>query len=40
MLVHTSSPAGRTAVPPITNAAGISPFPVRVAVSVGVVEVV
>ncbi|KAJ7221376.1 autophagy-related protein [Mycena pura] len=39
MLVHTSSPAGRTAVPPITNAAGISPFPVRVAVSVGGVEV-
>lgn len=39
MLVHTSSAAGRTAVPPITNAAGISPFPVRVTVSVGGVEV-
>ncbi|KAJ7490848.1 autophagy-related protein [Mycena latifolia] len=39
MLVHTSSEKGRTAVPLITNAAGISPFPIRVAVSVGGVEV-
>ncbi|KAJ6630421.1 hypothetical protein B0H10DRAFT_985832 [Mycena sp. CBHHK59/15] len=39
MLVHTSSEKGRTAVPLITNATGISPFPVRVAVSVGGIEV-
>ncbi|KAJ7689779.1 autophagy-related protein [Mycena rosella] len=39
MLVHTSSEKGRTAVPLITNAAGISPFPIRVAVTVGGIEV-
>ncbi|KAF7300083.1 hypothetical protein MKEN_01331400 [Mycena kentingensis (nom. inval.)] len=35
MLVHTSSEEGRLAVPPITDASGISPFPVNVVVSVG-----
>jgi len=39
MLVHTSSEKGRTAVPLITNATGISPFPIRIAVGVGGVEV-
>ncbi|KAJ7084648.1 autophagy-related protein [Mycena belliarum] len=39
MLVHTSSEKGRTAVPPITNAGGISPFPISVVVTVGGVEV-
>ncbi|KAJ7290288.1 autophagy-related protein [Mycena rebaudengoi] len=39
MLAHTSSEKGRAAVPLITNATGISPFPVRVAVSVGGIEI-
>ncbi|KAJ7878558.1 hypothetical protein B0H14DRAFT_3083029 [Mycena olivaceomarginata] len=39
MLVHTSCEKGRTAVPLITNATGISPFPIRIGVSVGGVEV-
>jgi len=39
MLSHTSSDRGRTAVPLITKAAGISPFPVRIAVRIGDVEV-
>ncbi|TFK35453.1 autophagy-related protein [Crucibulum laeve] len=39
MLTHTSSEKGRTAVPLITNAAGISPFPIKMTVKVGGVEV-
>ena len=39
MLTHTSSERGRSAVPLITNAAGISPFPIKVTVKVGDVEV-
>ncbi|KAH7880896.1 autophagy-related protein [Lentinula edodes] len=39
MLTHTSSDRGRTAVPLITNATGISPFPIRIAVKVGGVEI-
>jgi len=38
MLTHTSSERGRTAVPLITNATGISPFPVKMTVKVGGVE--
>jgi len=38
MLTHTSSERGRTAVPLITNAAGISPFPVKMTVKVGGLE--
>lgn len=39
MLVHTSSERGRVAVPLITDATGISPFPIRIGVTVGGVEV-
>ncbi|OCH90518.1 DUF1649-domain-containing protein [Obba rivulosa] len=39
MLTHTSSERGRAAVPLITNAQGISPFPIKVTVKVGGVEV-
>jgi len=39
MLTYTSSERGRMAVPVITSASGISPFPVKVAVHVGGVEV-
>ncbi|KAI0784067.1 DUF1649-domain-containing protein [Abortiporus biennis] len=39
ILSHTSSERGRSAVPLITNAQGISPFPFKVAVKVGGVEV-
>lgn len=39
ILTHTSSERGRAAVPLITNASGISPFPVRMAVRVGAIEV-
>ena len=39
MLTHTSSDRGRTAVPLITNASGISPFPIKMTVTVGGVEV-
>ncbi|KAJ7061488.1 autophagy-related protein [Mycena amicta] len=39
MLVHTSSEEARAVVPTITDASGISPFPVSVVVSVGGVEV-
>ncbi|KAG2739834.1 DUF1649-domain-containing protein [Suillus brevipes Sb2] len=39
MLTHTSSERGRTAVPLITNATGISPFPIKIAVKVGGVEI-
>jgi len=39
MLTHTTSERGRTAVPLITNATGISPFPLRISVKVGGVEV-
>ncbi|KAK7458843.1 hypothetical protein VKT23_009852 [Stygiomarasmius scandens] len=35
MLTHTSSERGRTAVPLITNATGISPFPIKITVLVG-----
>ncbi len=40
MLTHTSSERGRTAVPLITNATGISPFPIKIEVKVGGVTVV
>ncbi|KZP05144.1 DUF1649-domain-containing protein [Athelia psychrophila] len=39
MLTHTSSERGRTAVPLITNSSGISPFPLRMVVKVGGVEI-
>ncbi|KAI0640313.1 autophagy-related protein [Trametes polyzona] len=39
MLVHSSSEKGRSAVPLITNATSISPFPIKMAVKVGGVEV-
>ncbi|KAF9443000.1 DUF1649-domain-containing protein [Macrolepiota fuliginosa MF-IS2] len=39
MLTHTSSERGRTAVPPITQSSGISPFPFKIAVNVGGVEI-
>ncbi|KAG2741833.1 hypothetical protein P692DRAFT_20839813 [Suillus brevipes Sb2] len=39
MLTHTSSERGRTAVPLITNATGISPFPIKIAVQVGGMEI-
>lgn len=39
MLAHTSSEKGRAAVPLITNASGISPFPIQMSVKVGDVEV-
>lgn len=39
MLTHTSSERGRTAVPLITNASGISPFPLKMAVKVGGVDI-
>ncbi|KAG6909392.1 hypothetical protein DXG01_000692 [Tephrocybe rancida] len=39
MLTHTSSERGRAAVPLITNASGISPFPIDISVIVGGVEV-
>jgi len=39
MLTHTSSERGRTAVPLITNATGISPFPLKMVVKVGGVEI-
>ena len=35
MLSHTSSERGRSAVPLITNANGISPFPVKIVLKVG-----
>ncbi|KII87805.1 hypothetical protein PLICRDRAFT_54849 [Plicaturopsis crispa FD-325 SS-3] len=38
MLTHTSSERGRTAVPLITSTAGISPFPIKMTVKVGGVE--
>ena len=38
MLTHTSSERGRTAVPLITNATGISPFPIKITVKVGGIE--
>ncbi|KAI0714569.1 autophagy-related protein [Earliella scabrosa] len=40
MLTHASSERGRSAVPLITNATGISPFPIKISVRVGGVEVV
>ena len=39
MLTHASSERGRAAVPLITNANGISPFPIKITVKVGEVEV-
>lgn len=36
--IYTSSERGRAAVPLITNASGISPFPMKIAVRVGGVE--
>ena len=39
ILGHTSSDRGRAAVPPITTQAGVSPFPFRISVKVGGVEV-
>ncbi|KAH9830451.1 autophagy-related protein [Rhodofomes roseus] len=39
MLTHASSERGRSAVPLITNANGISPFPIKITVKVGSVEV-
>ncbi|KAG6889159.1 hypothetical protein C0995_003337 [Termitomyces sp. Mi166 len=38
MLTHTSSEQGRAAVPLITNASGISPFPIEISVTVGGME--
>lgn len=38
ILTHTSSERGRMAVPLITNATGISPFPLKIAVKVGGTE--
>ena len=39
MLTHTSSEKGRNAVPLITNATGISPFPIRITVKVDGAEI-
>ncbi|PCH34367.1 DUF1649-domain-containing protein [Wolfiporia cocos MD-104 SS10] len=39
MLDYASSEQGRAAVPPITNAIGISPFPVKMTVKIGGVEI-
>ncbi|KAH9914903.1 autophagy-related protein [Epithele typhae] len=39
MLAHASSERGRAAVPLITDASSISPFPIKMAVKVGGVEV-
>ncbi len=39
MLTHASSEGGRSAVPLITNAQSISPFPIKITVKVGGVEV-
>jgi len=39
MLTHTSSDRGRSAVPLITDASGISPFPIRIAVRIGGAEI-
>ncbi|PIL31150.1 hypothetical protein GSI_05847 [Ganoderma sinense ZZ0214-1] len=39
MLMHASSERGRSAVPLITNAQSISPFPIKITVKVGGVEV-
>ena len=39
MLTHTSSERGRSAVPLITDASGISPFPIEITVTIGGIEV-
>ncbi|OSD01129.1 DUF1649-domain-containing protein [Trametes coccinea BRFM310] len=39
MLVHSSSEKGRSVVPLITDASSISPFPIKITVKVGGVEV-
>ncbi|EIN06411.1 DUF1649-domain-containing protein [Punctularia strigosozonata HHB-11173 SS5] len=38
ILMHTSSEQGRSAVPLITSASGISPFPLKITVKVGSAE--
>jgi len=39
MITYTSSDRGRAVVPPITDAKGISPFPFKVTVTIGNLEV-
>ena len=39
VLNHTSSEKGRSCVPPIVTAGVVSPFPLRIVVSVGGVEI-
>ncbi|KAF8237014.1 DUF1649-domain-containing protein [Tricholoma matsutake] len=39
MLTHTSSERGRAAVPLITDASGISPFPIKITVKIGGMEI-
>ncbi|KAF8162665.1 autophagy-related protein [Crassisporium funariophilum] len=39
MITYTSSERGRAVLPPITDAAGISPFPFKVVVKIGNMEV-
>jgi len=39
IVMYTSSERGRSVVPPITDAAGISPFPIKVVVKIGNQEV-
>ncbi|KAF9024212.1 DUF1649-domain-containing protein [Hymenopellis radicata] len=39
MITYTTSEKGRAAVPLITDATGISPFPIRITVKIGGVEV-
>ena len=39
MLAHASSERGRAAVPLITDASSISPFPIKIAARVGGVEI-
>jgi len=39
MITYTSSERGRAVVPPITDAKGISPFPFKVVVKIGDIEV-
>lgn len=39
ILSHTTSERGQAVVPPITNAQGISPFPVKMVVKVNGTEV-
>lgn len=39
MLTYTSSERGRNVVPLITNATGISPFPIKITIKVDGVEI-